>query len=493
MAHLHNYNFVRQLQRIQRTSIWKNSHLLQLLFNCYAGAAWEPKCVSFKTGRKDVLVHLNTGQCIFGRYSIAEQVGAKPDATYKRLKRLEKLGEVHIDSNSNYTIVTLCHWHLYDYNQLTKVTSKSQQNHSCKDSIDNTLPKKPNTQSNTYIGNSKGRGKIIGNVSDLIKKYIKVSPQNFQGGDFVKSVIDNMQKDKGLLLSILREKGAEIVSDKKIHCPFHDDKHPSAYIQQYEEGVWRYRCLGGECNIRGNFIDIYARATGRKSNEVFGEISRAILVPQKGKTYRNLTQLHTAVEGIAKRNCQSLESVYPYPEYTLIVYRLREKNGDKTFLTTHRLQNGQYAFKMPEQPWPLYNPPLIWQLQWIVVVEGEKCRDDLMRIGIPATTSPFGAECAKKADWRSLAGKTVYNFPDNDTAGRKYADDVEDALIELIPQPRILRINPLELDLEQGQDVSDLIERYRNAGMKTSAQLGEAIKRDIAKARTTQAMAGVAI
>lgn len=298
-------------------------------------------------------------------------------------------------------------------------------------------------------------------------------------------MIDEKKNDKGLLLSILQDAGAEYFNDNKIRYPFHDDKKPSAYIYQDNEGHWRYRCFGGECKAGGNFIDIYAHATGRKSNEVFGEISRAILRQQKGKIYHNLTQLHSAVEGINKRKNRILESVYPYPEYTLILYRFRKKDGNKDFLSAHQLQNGQYQFGKPEPPWPLYNPPFIEQLEWVVVVEGEKCRDDLMRIGIPATTSPFGSGCAKKAD-RSSLGKTVCSFPDNNTAGRMYADDVEDMLKELIPRPQILRINPLELDLEHGQDVSDLIERYKKAGLKTIAQLGRAIKKDLAKARTPQ-------
>ena len=59
----------------------------------------------------------------------------------------------------------------------------------------------------------------------------------------------------------------------------------------------------------------------------------------------------------------------------------------------------------------------------VLVVEGEKTAD-AARAFFPemvATTSPFGAKSASKADWWPLAGRDVVIWPDNDDAGFAYA------------------------------------------------------------------------
>lgn len=79
------------------------------------------------------------------------------------------------------------------------------------------------------------------------------------------------------------------------------------------------------------------------------------------------------------------------------------------------------AMRMPE-PRPLYNLPAIAAADAVVLVEGEKCADALMQLGIAATTAMGGAATAiDKTDWTPLAGKTVAVWPDHDEAGARYA------------------------------------------------------------------------
>lgn len=69
------------------------------------------------------------------------------------------------------------------------------------------------------------------------------------------------------------------------------------------------------------------------------------------------------------------------------------------------------AMQMPE-PRPLYNLPAIAAADAVVLVEGEKCADALMQLGMPATTAMGGAATAiDKTDWTPLAGKTVMSGP----------------------------------------------------------------------------------
>jgi DNA primase len=77
--------------------------------------------------------------------------------------------------------------------------------------------------------------------------------------------------------------------------------------------------------------------------------------------------------------------------------------------------------KAPD-PRPLYNQPGIVTSSQVVLVEGEKCADALMAMGICATTAMNGANApTQKTDWSPLAGKHILIWPDNDEAGKAYA------------------------------------------------------------------------
>lgn len=76
-------------------------------------------------------------------------------------------------------------------------------------------------------------------------------------------------------------------------------------------------------------------------------------------------------------------------------------------------------------PRPLYNQPGIAASAQVILVEGEKCADALIGLGICATTAMNGANApVDKTDWSPLFGKHVLIWPDNDEAGRHYTEAV---------------------------------------------------------------------
>jgi hypothetical protein len=94
----------------------------------------------------------------------------------------------------------------------------------------------------------------------------------------------------------------------------------------------------------------------------------------------------------------------------------------------------------------------------VYVTEGEKAADAGISLGLLATTSPHGSASARKADWRVLAGRDVAILPDNDDAGRRYADDVTSILLALNP-PATVRIVSLP-ELEPKGDLYDWLEHH---------------------------------
>lgn len=87
--------------------------------------------------------------------------------------------------------------------------------------------------------------------------------------------------------------------------------------------------------------------------------------------------------------------------------------------------------KSPD-PRPLYNIPGIISARKIIIVEGEKSADALIAYGLTATTAMFGANAPiNKTDWSPLIGKEVIIWPDNDEAGKDYAQKVAQHLVKV--------------------------------------------------------------
>jgi putative DNA primase/helicase len=110
----------------------------------------------------------------------------------------------------------------------------------------------------------------------------------------------------------------------------------------------------------------------------------------------------------------------------------------------------------PEGGFPLYRLPELSaapETAPVFVSEGEKASDALAGLGLLVTTAAHGAKSASKADWSPLAGHCVFLMPDNDEAGRDYADTIARAVLALDPPG-----TPFLLDLPDLPDKGDAVE-----------------------------------
>ncbi|MGV2480259.1 UNVERIFIED_CONTAM: hypothetical protein IGO34_26005, partial [Salmonella enterica subsp. enterica serovar Weltevreden] len=84
-----------------------------------------------------------------------------------------------------------------------------------------------------------------------------------------------------------------------------------------------------------------------------------------------------------------------------VVYRYDPPGRKKEF----RPWDARRRKMAPPEPRPLYNQPGIQDAAQVVLVEGEKCAQALIEIGIVATTAMHGANApVDKTDWTPLAG-----------------------------------------------------------------------------------------
>ncbi|MDI1360861.1 DUF3631 domain-containing protein [Methylotenera sp.] len=144
-----------------------------------------------------------------------------------------------------------------------------------------------------------------------------------------------------------------------------------------------------------------------------------------------IKQAAKAITENQRKNGYISEALHNYTDVdgNILYVRLRmvNINGDKWIRPLSRNIVGDWTeLKEPifSDGKPLYNLHSIANNpnNAIYLVEGEKCADALIKLGLIATTSG-GASSAKDASWQILAGREIIIWPDNDQAGLQYASD----------------------------------------------------------------------
>ena len=122
-------------------------------------------------------------------------------------------------------------------------------------------------------------------------------------------------------------------------------------------------------------------------------------------------------------------------------YNVRDENGNiiidgsgKPKKEFRQFVVGTPYPKMPETR-PLYNIPNIFSSDRVIWVEGEKCADALNQLGFTATAHMGGSgmlskNSAPSYDFSPLHGKEVILWPDNDKAGKKVAELVQQLALQ---------------------------------------------------------------
>ena len=109
---------------------------------------------------------------------------------------------------------------------------------------------------------------------------------------------------------------------------------------------------------------------------------------------------------------------------------------------------------------PMYNIPNILASERVIWVEGEKCADSLNEAGYTATCTIGGAGALTKKtsaqfDFSPLQGKEVILWPDNDPAGKKLADLIQDLALAAGAKSVTMLTPPM--GKPEGWDASDAI------------------------------------
>ncbi|MBU9608231.1 phage/plasmid primase, P4 family [Burkholderia multivorans] len=135
-----------------------------------------------------------------------------------------------------------------------------------------------------------------------------------------------------------------------------------------------------------------------------------------------------------------------------VVYRYDPPGRKKEF----RPWDARRRKMAPPEPRPLYNQPGLTSASQAILVEGEKCAQALIGVGIVATTAMHGANApVEKTDWSPLAGKAVLIWPDRDKPGWDYATQAAQAILSAGAKSCHILYPPE--DAAEGWDAADAV------------------------------------
>ena len=76
-------------------------------------ASYRKRHVSLKIGKGEATITIERGQLLFGRYKAEEELCIDGSTVYKWIKKLEENEMILIQSNNQYSIITICNYDTY--------------------------------------------------------------------------------------------------------------------------------------------------------------------------------------------------------------------------------------------------------------------------------------------------------------------------------------------------------------------------------------------
>jgi hypothetical protein len=108
-----DFGWIKLHRKILDSKVFHNEALFRLWMYCMLSANHKDTNVPVVTGRGSTEVHVKAGQFIYGRKSTARYLKWNESTTHKRMMKLEKMQNVDIQSNTHYSIITICNWAIY--------------------------------------------------------------------------------------------------------------------------------------------------------------------------------------------------------------------------------------------------------------------------------------------------------------------------------------------------------------------------------------------
>lgn len=102
-------------RKILDSQVFAHPIALKIWVWCMAKVTFKERFITLKIGKGDIVVKLLPGQFIFGRFKAEDEIGIDGSTIYRWIQKFstKEYNMVTIESNNQYSIITLCNWEQY--------------------------------------------------------------------------------------------------------------------------------------------------------------------------------------------------------------------------------------------------------------------------------------------------------------------------------------------------------------------------------------------
>ena len=115
--------WIKLYRKSIESRVFQNEGLWKVWTWCLLKVNHSNQWASLRTGRGSIEIECQRGQFIFGRLSAAKELKMNPTTVWKRIQKLKNMGNIDIESNSQYSLITLLSMAVY---QPTEIKSDSK-------------------------------------------------------------------------------------------------------------------------------------------------------------------------------------------------------------------------------------------------------------------------------------------------------------------------------------------------------------------------------
>ena len=121
-----NEGFILLSRAILDSDVFASQKLLKIWIWCLCKANFKDRSAPLKVGKGETVIRVKRGSFIFGRFKAEEELFIDGSTVYKSMKKLQEMNMINIESNNQYSIVTICKYDEYQQSENYKVTTKGQ-------------------------------------------------------------------------------------------------------------------------------------------------------------------------------------------------------------------------------------------------------------------------------------------------------------------------------------------------------------------------------
>ena len=119
---------VKLSRRILNSQVFAHATALKIWIWCLCKATYKQRYIPLKIGKGEITVKLEPGQFVFGRFKAEDELNIDGSTIYKWMQKFSnsEFDMIKIESNNQYSIITICNWEEYQIKEGRRITTKEQ-------------------------------------------------------------------------------------------------------------------------------------------------------------------------------------------------------------------------------------------------------------------------------------------------------------------------------------------------------------------------------